>query len=45
MLKMDELKAVESRDGRVVVLDCTMEDLRMDDIVTGWDRERGVDEL
>ena len=37
MWKMDELKAIESRDERVVVLDCTMEDLRMEDIVRGWD--------
>jgi hypothetical protein len=35
--KMDKLKAVECRDERVIVLDCTMEDLRMEDIVRGWD--------
>jgi hypothetical protein len=45
MSKMDELKAVESRDERVVVLDCTMEDLRMEDTSGGWDRERGGDGL
>ena len=45
MLKMDELKEVESRDERVVVLDCTMADLRMEDIAGGWDRERGGDGL
>ena len=42
ILKMDELKAIENRDERVVVLDCTMEDARMEDIVRGWDRERKV---
>jgi hypothetical protein len=45
MLKVDELKAVESREERVVVLDCMMEDLRMEDIIRGWDRERGGDGL
>ena len=45
MSKIDKLKGVESRDERVVVLDCTMEDLRMEDIVGGWDRERGGDGL
>jgi len=45
MSKVDELKEVESRDERVVVLDCTMEDLRMEDISGGWDRERGGDGL
>jgi hypothetical protein len=39
--KMDELRAIESRDERVVVLDWKMEGLRMGDIVKGWDRERG----
>ena len=44
---MDELKAIESRDERVVVLDCKMEDWRMEDIINirerDWERdwERG----
>ena len=45
MSKMDELKAVESRDERVVVLDWRMEDVRMEDVVRGWDREWGGDAL
>ena len=43
--KVEELKAVESQDERVVVMDWRMEDLRMEDIVGGWDRERGGDGL
>lgn len=42
---MDGLRALESRDERVIMLDCGMEDWKMEDIVRGWDRERGRDEL
>ena len=40
---MDNLRAVEHRGGRVVLLHKRMQDWRMEDIVE-WDREEGMDE-
>jgi hypothetical protein len=38
---MDELRAIESGDERVVMLDWRMGKWRMEDIVRDWNRERG----
>lgn len=40
---MDNLRAMEHRGGRVVLLHKRMQDWRMEDIVE-WDREEGMDE-
>ena len=38
---MNEIKAIESRDERVVVLDWRMENQRMEDIIRWCEWERG----